>query len=116
MAMTLAAGRFRQHSIIPGFGLTFGIMLTYLGLIVLIPLAVLFAQAAGAGGAKIWAELSSPRTLSAFRVSFGCALLAALINAVAGLVVGRGTGLSGFSSRGFVGGPDVPTVAVAAGG
>ena len=87
MAMSLAAGRFRQHSIIPGFGLTFGITLTYLGLIVLIPLAVLFAEAAGAGGAKVWAELSTARTLSAFRVSFGSALLAALINAVAGLLV-----------------------------
>ena len=87
MAMSLAARRFRQHSIIPGFGLTFGITLTYLGLIVLIPLAVLFAEAAGAGGAKVWAELSTARTLSAFRVSFGSALLAALINAVAGLLV-----------------------------
>lgn len=87
MAMSLAAGRFRQHSIIPGFGLTFGITLTYLGLIVLIPLAVLFAEAAAAGGAKVWAELSTARTLSAFRVSFGSALLAALINAMAGLLV-----------------------------
>jgi len=87
MAISLAAGRFRQHSIIPGFGLTFGITLTYLGLIVLIPLAVLFAEAAAAGGAKVWAELSTARTLSAFRVSFGSALLAALINAMAGLLV-----------------------------
>jgi len=87
MAATLAAGRFRDHSIIPGFGMTFGITLTYLGLIVIIPLAVMFAQASNAGWAKIWAELSSPRTLSAFRVSFGCALLAALINAVFGSLV-----------------------------
>src|SRR5829696_9377105 len=87
MSITLATGGFRKHSIIPGFGLTFGITLTYLGLIVLIPLAVLFAEAAGAGGAKVWAELSTARTLSAFRVSFGSALLAALINAVAGLLV-----------------------------
>jgi sulfate/thiosulfate transport system permease protein len=87
MAATIAARRFRDHSIIPGFGLTFGITLTYLGLIVLIPLAVMFAQASTAGWAKIMAELSSPRTLSAFRVSFGCALLAALINAVFGSLV-----------------------------
>ena len=87
MAATIAARRFRDHSIIPGFGLTFGITLTYLGLIVIIPLAVMFAQASTAGWAKIWAELSSPRTLAAFRVSFGCALLAALINAVFGSLV-----------------------------
>jgi sulfate/thiosulfate transport system permease protein len=87
MAATIAARRFRDHSIIPGFGLTFGITLTYLGLIVIIPLAVMFAQASTAGWEKIWAELSSPRTLAAFRVSFGCALLAALINAVFGSLV-----------------------------
>ena len=87
MTATIAARRFRDHSIIPGFGLTFGITLTYLGLIVIIPLAVMFAQASTAGWAKIWAELSSPRTLAAFRVSFGCALLAALINAVFGSLV-----------------------------
>ena len=53
----------------------------------LIPLAVMFVQASDAGLAKIWAELSSPRTIAAFRVSFGTALLAALINAVFGFVV-----------------------------
>jgi sulfate transport system permease protein len=77
----------RKRSVIPGFGLTLGITLSYLGLMVIIPLCVLFLQASEAGLAKIVAELSSPRTLSAFRVSFGIALLAALVNAVFGLVV-----------------------------
>jgi sulfate transport system permease protein len=87
MSVMHPACSFRQHSIIPGFGLTFGMTLAYLGLIVLIPLAVMFAQASSAGAPKIWAELSSPRTLSAFRVSFGSAFLAALINVGAGLLV-----------------------------
>jgi sulfate transport system permease protein len=82
-----ATSTFRRHSIIPGFGLTLGITLSYLSLIVIIPLGVLFAEASGAGVAKIWAELTSWRTLSAFRVSFGTALLAALINAVFGFLV-----------------------------
>jgi sulfate/thiosulfate transport system permease protein len=77
----------RQPSIIPGFGLTFGITLAYLGLIVLIPLSALLLQAAGVGWDKIWAEMSLPRTLAAFRVSFGIAFLAAFINAVFGLLV-----------------------------
>jgi len=77
----------RQQTIIPGFGLTLGITLSYLGLIVIIPLCVLFYKATDAGWAKLWAELSSPRTLAAFRVSFGIASLAALINAVFGLIV-----------------------------
>jgi sulfate transport system permease protein len=56
MSVMHPARSFRQHSIIPGFGLTFGMTLAYLGLIVLIPLAVMFAQASSAGAPKIWAE------------------------------------------------------------
>ena len=77
----------RQPSIIPGFGLTFGITLAYLGLIVLTPLGALLLQAAGVGWEKIWAEASSSRTLAAFRASFGIAFLAAALNAVFGLLV-----------------------------
>jgi sulfate transport system permease protein len=79
--------RFRRHSIIPGFGLSFGITLSYVALLVVIPLAVLFLQASGAGWTKIAAELASSRTLAAFRVSFGIAFLAAFINAVFGFLV-----------------------------
>jgi sulfate transport system permease protein len=83
----MAAGaQARRHSIIPGFGLTLGITLSYLGLIVIIPLGVMFVQASHAGWGKFAAELSSPRTLAAFRVSFGIAFLAALINAVFGFL------------------------------
>jgi sulfate transport system permease protein len=84
MAQVQALGR---RSIIPGFGLTLGITLTYLSLIVLIPIVVMFVRAADAGWAKFAAELTSSRTLSAFRVSFGIALLAALVNAVFGFLV-----------------------------
>ena len=77
----------RQRSIVPGFGLSLGVMLTYLGLIVIIPLCVLLLKASDAGWAKIWMELSSLRTLAAFRVSFGIAFLAAAFNAVFGFIV-----------------------------
>ena len=87
MAAAVPVRAWRQPSIIPGFGLTFGITLAYLGLIVLIPLSALLLQAAGVGWDKIWVEMSSPRTLAAFRVSFGIAFLAAFINAVFGLLV-----------------------------
>jgi sulfate transport system permease protein len=82
-----AAHARRQRSIIPGLGLTLGVTLTYLGLIVIIPLCVLFFRATEAGWAKFAAELSSPRTIAAFRVSFGIALLAAFINAIFGFIV-----------------------------
>ena len=92
----------RKRSVIPGFGLTLGITLSYLGLMVIIPLCVLFLQASEAGWVKIAAELSSPRTLSAFRVSFGIAVLAALLNAVFGLVVAWVLVRYRFTGRRFV--------------
>jgi sulfate/thiosulfate transport system permease protein len=83
----MVAPRATRRRVLPGFGLTLGFTLTYLSLIVLIPLTVLFVHAAVAGGAKFWSELTNPRTLSAFRVSFETALLAAGLNAVFGLVI-----------------------------
>ena len=77
----------RQRSVLPGFGLTLGFTLAYLGLIVLIPLGALFVQTAGVGGQALWTELTSARTLAAFRISFGLSALAALANAVFGLLV-----------------------------
>ncbi|MEA2935876.1 MAG: sulfate/thiosulfate transport system permease protein [Variibacter sp.] len=77
----------RRYSILPGFGLTLGITLTYLGLIVIIPIVVLFVQASQAGLPKILQEVTSYRTLAALRVSFGIAFAAALVNAVFGLLI-----------------------------
>src|SRR5918996_2583273 len=78
--------RLKQPSVLPGFGLTLGFTLSYLGLIVLIPLGALVLGAAGAG-LEAWQSLASPRVLAAFRVSFGTALVAAAVNAVFGLIV-----------------------------
>ncbi|MGF7210575.1 sulfate transport system permease protein [Skermanella aerolata] len=77
----------RKPSVLPGFGLTLGFTLCYLSLIVLIPLAGLILAAAGLGWSGFWSAVTTPRVLSAFRVSFGTSLIAALINAVFGLMV-----------------------------
>jgi sulfate/thiosulfate transport system permease protein len=82
----MRALRLKQPSVLPGFGLTLGFTLSYLGLIVLIPLGAL-VLAAGGAGAEAWQSLASPRVLAAFRVSFGTALVAAVVNAVFGLIV-----------------------------
>jgi sulfate/thiosulfate transport system permease protein len=76
----------KQPSVLPGFGLTLGFTLAWLGLIVLIPLGALVLKAAGAG-AEIWPTLASPRVFAAFRVSFTTALAAAAVNALFGLIV-----------------------------
>lgn len=85
--MTATVSRWREPSILPGFGLALGVTVTALSLIVLIPLAALFIKAASAGPADIWAVASSPRTLAALKLSFLGALFAATVNAVFGLIL-----------------------------
>lgn len=73
-------------TVIPGFGLTMGVTITWLSLVVLIPLSTVFLRAAGMGWSDFLAAGFSPRAIAAYRVSFGTAFAAALINAVFGLL------------------------------
>jgi sulfate transport system permease protein len=75
------------RGVLPGFGISLGFTLSYLSLLVLIPLAALFLRVAGLGFAGIWQELSSPRVLHALGLSFGGALAAAAINSVFGTLI-----------------------------
>lgn len=77
----------RRHSVLPGFGLTLGFTLVYLGLIVLLPLVALAMTASSLTWAELSARVMEPRVLAAYRVSFGASLAAASINAVFGFVV-----------------------------
>ncbi|WP_210494379.1 sulfate ABC transporter permease subunit CysT [Microvirga antarctica] len=79
--------RFRRPSAIPGFPLAFGYTLTYLGLIVLIPLATLVMRASTLGFSGLWNVVTDERVLSALRISFGLSFGAAFLNAFFGLVV-----------------------------
>ena len=83
----LPRSAWRQPSVLPGFGLTFGFTLAWLTLIVLIPLATIFLRAAGRGWSEFVAVGFSPRALAAYRLSFGTAAAAGLVNAVFGLLV-----------------------------
>lgn len=76
-----------QPSVMPGFGLTFGFTLAWLGLIVLIPLATILLKAAGMGWQEFVAVGLSHRALAAYQLSFGTAAAAGLVNAVFGLLV-----------------------------
>ena len=82
-----AGWSFVKPSVIPGFGITFGYTLLYLGLIVLIPIIGLFLKAAQVPVEDIVRIATAPRTLNALRISFGASFIAAMVNIVFGLVV-----------------------------
>jgi len=81
------APRRKRRRVLPGFHLTLGYSLFYLGLLVLIPLSTLFFKAAGMSWDSFVTAVSAPRVMATYRITFGASLIAALINLVFGLLV-----------------------------
>ena len=77
----------RRHSVLPGFGLSLGVTVLYLSLIVLMPLSAAFIKTATLTWEAFVTVVSSPRVLASYRLTFGASFLAAVINAVFGLLV-----------------------------
>jgi len=77
----------KKIRVLPGFKLTLGFTLFYLGLIVLIPLMSVFIKTSTLSWAQFSQTVFSPQALAAYRLSFGASFFAALINAVFGLIV-----------------------------
>ncbi|MBC7604776.1 MAG: sulfate ABC transporter permease subunit CysT [Ramlibacter sp.] len=73
--------------VLPGFNLTLGYTLFYLGLIVLIPLSALVFKTFTLTWDQFWMAVTSPRVLASYRLTFGASLIAALVNVFAGLLV-----------------------------
>jgi sulfate/thiosulfate transport system permease protein len=76
-----------SEGVLPGFGLSLGITCTYLSLVVLLPLATVFARTADLSASALWATVTEPRVMASYRVTFGASFVAALINTVFGLMV-----------------------------
>ena len=81
------APRRRARAVLPGFGLTLGCSLLYLGLIVLIPLSALVLRTLSLSWPQFWEAVTSPRVLASYRLTFGASFIAASVNAVFGLLV-----------------------------
>ncbi|WP_438007748.1 sulfate ABC transporter permease subunit CysT [Sorangium sp. So ce321] len=77
----------RRQSVLPGFGLAMGITVTYLSLLVLVPLSMIFLKTATLQPAEIWAVVTSPRAVASLKMSFSASIIAAGINAVFGVLV-----------------------------
>ncbi len=82
--MSASVGR---RSTLPGFGLTMGLTLTWLSVIILIPLAGLFLKTFELSPDQFWGILTSRRTLNALKISFGLAFAAACVNLVMGTII-----------------------------
>jgi sulfate/thiosulfate transport system permease protein len=79
--------RHKSRSVLPGFGLSLGITCTYLGLMVLLPLATVFTRTSELTAAQFWSTVTDPRVVASYRVTFGASFVAALVNTVFGLLV-----------------------------
>ncbi|WP_300161257.1 sulfate ABC transporter permease subunit CysT [Solidesulfovibrio sp.] len=77
---------FARASVLPGFGLTLGYSTAYMGLLVLLPLAVFPLWASRMDFGQFWQAVASPRVMASYRLTLGAALAGALANAVFGLV------------------------------
>lgn len=77
----------RQRTVLPGFKLTLGFTLFYLGLIVLIPLSAIFFKTSTLTWAQFHEVATSPVALASYRLTFGASFCAALVNGVFGLIV-----------------------------
>jgi sulfate transport system permease protein len=79
--------RKKPRSVLPGFGLSLGFTLAYLGLIVLVPLSAAFIRTAGMSWHDFVEAVASPRVFAAYRLSFGASFAAGVVNAFFGLIV-----------------------------
>jgi len=78
---------FRQPSVLPGFGLTFGFTIFTLSAVVLIPLSALIIKTSGLSFDQFLKILLDPRAMASYRLTFGSAMLAAMINCVFGFII-----------------------------
>ncbi|KXF76881.1 sulfate/thiosulfate transporter subunit [Paramesorhizobium deserti] len=76
-----------RKSVLPGFGVTMGVTLLYLIIIVALPLAAMVLKTASLGWAEFWSIVTSERALATYRITLGTAAIATLINASFGLLI-----------------------------
>ena len=76
-----------RRRVLPGFGLTLGFTLTYLSVIILLPLAATVVKTSGLTWPEFWGHISSPRVVASYRLTFGASLAAAMVNVPCGVIL-----------------------------
>jgi len=77
----------KKNRVLPGFGLTFGFSIFYISFFILLPISMLFLNTFDIGWSKFIDIVTDQRVMASYKVSFGTAFIAAIINAVFGLLV-----------------------------
>ncbi|PGS55123.1 sulfate ABC transporter permease subunit CysT [Bacillus sp. AFS041924] len=77
----------KRKRILPGFGLTFGFSILYISFFIFLPVSMLFLHSLDIGWSKFIKIVTQDRVLMSYKVSFGTAFIAAIINAIFGLLV-----------------------------
>jgi len=77
---------YRKKKVLPGFGITFGFMMIYLSLIMLIPLSTIFITTAGIGWEEFWKVITDKRVVESYKLSYGASFIAAVIDAAFGFL------------------------------
>ena len=94
-ALLPALGAARSQRVLPGFGLSLGISLMFVSLVLLLPLTGLFGQLTGLSLADYWAIVTDGRVMASYMVTIGAAAVAALVNGAFGLLLACAVGLFG---------------------
>lgn len=87
MPLFFPATKQKPARVLPGFNITLGFTLTYLSLIVLIPLSALVFKTFTLSWDQFWSAVTGPRVMASYRLTFGASFLAALVNVIFGLLV-----------------------------
>jgi sulfate transport system permease protein len=91
-----------KRGILPGFGLSMGITLLFVTLVVLIPLSTVVLKTSSIGFDKFWATVTTERALASYWVTFGASFVAAVVNVVFGLIVAWALVRYRFPGRGLL--------------
>src|SRR5262245_23822640 len=81
------AAKGTKQNVLPGFGLTMGFTLTYMSLLVMLPLSTLVVMTSKLSWSRFWETVTAPRTFAAYKLSIGGAVVAAVINTFFGMIL-----------------------------
>src|SRR5436190_15782086 len=76
-----------RRNILPGFGISTGFTLTYMSLVILIPLSAVFLKTATVDWHQFWATITAPRLITSFKLTLTTSFVSALLNAGFGFLV-----------------------------